>query len=61
VSRTSSDEPNLQVATIQSLGKVMKGWDLESGSGLWTPEQQDVQPDLPPLQLGRSARSRPVV
>jgi len=57
----SADEPNLQVATVASIGEVMEGWKAESGSGVSTtptPDEQDHE--LPPLQLrrqGKPARS----
>lgn len=44
-------EGHPEVATVLSLGKVMKGWDTDSGSRLWTPEPPDVRSDLPSLRL----------
>ena len=49
----SPDDPGLQVqvASVLSLGRAMRGWDTDSSSGIWTPEPQGIRSDLPPLRL----------
>jgi hypothetical protein len=53
----STDEPNLQVATVASIGEVMKGWKAEFGGGVsTTPTPGEPDHELPPLRLRRRAK-----
>jgi hypothetical protein len=56
VNAPSADEPNLQVATVASVGEVMEGWKAESGTGMSTPPPDEPRSDLPPLRLRRPSR-----
>ena len=57
VSRYQSDETEtFHVASTQTVGEAMTGWDTDSASGLWVPPSPlDVSRDLPPLQLQEQA------
>jgi hypothetical protein len=52
----SADEPNLQVATVVTVGEVMEGWKGESGTGITSPASDESSRDLPPLKLRRVPR-----
>jgi len=45
----SPEQRNPQTATVLGLGKAMKGWDRDSGSGFSTTQPRDIPADLPPL------------
>jgi len=44
-------EGAFQVASAQTVGEAMVGWDTDWRGGFWAPAKQEASRDLPPLQL----------
>jgi hypothetical protein len=49
--QAAAGEGTFQVASTQTVGDAMVGWDTEWRGGLWAPAARDVSSDLPPLRL----------
>lgn len=49
--REAAQEGRFQVASTQTVGEAMIGWDTDWRGGFWAPVSRDTGKDLPPLQL----------
>jgi hypothetical protein len=49
--RDAAQAGSFHVASTQTVGEAMIGWDTDSRGGFWAPVSRDTGRDLPPLQL----------
>jgi hypothetical protein len=49
--REAAQEGGFQVASTQTVGEAMIGWDTDWRGGFWAPVARETSRDLPALQL----------
>lgn len=47
----AAQEGGFRVASTQTVGEAMIGWDTDWRGGFWAPPSEDASRDLPPLRL----------